>query len=63
MEAATAILGKEEIAKRHARWLSRAESEPDKFDRVLAEVRTMVIEKRIIKTPGAAAEDLWKRWK
>ena len=39
----------------------RFREDPEKAQRVLAEVRSMVKERRITTHPGAAAFDLWKR--
>ena len=63
MQNAKDVLGPEELKSRHRRWLMRAEGEPDKFDRVIAEVSVLKKEGRVTKSPGAAAEDLWKRFK
>ena len=42
-------------------WRQRYRESPDKARRVLADVRSMVKEGTIRKTPGAAGADLWKR--
>ena len=42
-------------------WRKRFRESPDKARRVLAEIRSMVREGRILSNPGAAAMDLWKR--
>jgi hypothetical protein len=42
-------------------WRLRFREDPDKAQRVLAEVRSMVKERRVTTNPGAAAFDLWKR--
>jgi len=55
------VLGKEEMSKRHKRWLQRAEKHPDKLERVIADVRVQMLE-REIRNPGAYAEDLWRRF-
>lgn len=57
------ILGEEEFKKNHKRWYERIEENPARLESVLAEVRVMKLEERIIKSPACAAEDLWKRFK
>ena len=42
-------------------WRNRFRKCPDKARRVLAEIKSMILEKRIRTTPGRAAIDLWKR--
>ncbi len=42
-------------------WRNRYRQDPDKATRVLADVAAMVKEHRIKRSPGAAAQDLWKR--
>ena len=42
-------------------WRNRFREHPDKARRVLAEIRVMIKEGTIRKTPGAAAMDLWNR--
>jgi hypothetical protein len=61
MQDAREVLGADEMKRCHKRWLGRAENEPDKLRRVLADVRENKRE-REIKKPGAYAEDLWKRF-
>lgn len=55
------VLGADEMKRCHKRWLGRAESEPDRFRRVLADVRE-TSRRQSLENPGAYAEDLWKRW-
>jgi len=43
-------------------WRNRFREAPSKATRVLAEVRGMLREGRIRRSPGAAALDLWKRF-
>ena len=57
------VLGEDEIKRQHKRWTERAMHEAGRLERVLAEVRVMVLEKKIKTTPARAAEDLWKRFK
>jgi hypothetical protein len=42
-------------------WRKAFRSSPDKAGRVLAEINSMIRERRILKSPGRAAADLWKR--
>ena len=57
------LFGDAEMQKHHKRWLNRAETEPDKLERVLADVRSRCIEGvEFKKNPAAYAEDLWKRF-
>jgi hypothetical protein len=42
-------------------WRTRYREAPDKARRLLAEIRSMIQERRIRKNPGATAADLWKR--
>ena len=42
-------------------WRNRFRESPDKARRVLAEIHSMVKERRIQTNPGAAATDLWSR--
>ena len=55
------VLGEKEMKVRHKRWLKRAESEPDKFQRVIADVKVQKRERQL-QNAGAYAEDLWKRF-
>ena len=50
-----------ELANWGGWWTNRFRENPDKARRVLAEVASMVRERRITSNPGAAAFDLWKR--
>ena len=43
-------------------WRLRFREDPGKARRVLAEVRSMITEKRIRRNVGAAAKDLWERF-
>jgi hypothetical protein len=56
------VFGELEMASWHSRWLKRAETNPDKLSRVLAEVSYMSRKNQIKTTPAQVAEDLWKRW-
>ena len=42
-------------------WRNRFREKPDKARRVLAEIKSMVKEHRILTDPGSAATDLWSR--
>ncbi len=42
-------------------WRNRFRENADKARRVLADIRTMITEARIKRSPGAAASDLWAR--
>ncbi|MCX6923915.1 MAG: hypothetical protein NT154_12015 [Verrucomicrobia bacterium] len=42
-------------------WRNRFRENPAKARKVLAEIASMIREKRILMNPGAAASDLWKR--
>ena len=42
-------------------WRNRYREDPEKARRVLAEVRSMIRERRIHTNPGAAGKDLWSR--
>jgi hypothetical protein len=44
------------------RWRERAETEPDKLNRVLAETNRADKAREIKTTPAKYAEDLWKRF-
>ena len=43
-------------------WRLRYRENSDKAWRVLAEVRSMIKEKRVLRNAGAAAKDLWERF-
>ena len=43
-------------------WRNRYREDAGKAKRVLAEVRSMLREGKIRRNPGAAAQDLWKRF-
>jgi hypothetical protein len=53
--------GEEELANWGGWWVNRLAQSPDKCRRVLAEIRAMIREGKILTSPGAAAVDLWKR--
>ena len=59
------VMGKAEMEKNGAGWRSYYRQNPDKCDRVIAEVESVMTERpaTIRKTVGAFAMDLWKRWK
>lgn len=54
------VLGNDEAMKSH--WIARARQQPRLLERVLAEVKMLKQERRITKSPAAAANDLWQRW-
>lgn len=57
------VLGKDEMARCGSRWRKRSEQNPEKLERVLNELKTMQKEGTTdVRNPGAAAEDLWKRF-
>jgi hypothetical protein len=65
MEDCLDVLGTDEmgVPHRHKSWLARAEKEPDKLRRVLAEIERKKKEgEPFTKSAGACAEDLWKRF-
>jgi uncharacterized protein YdaU (DUF1376 family) len=45
------------------KWINRIKSEPSKARRVVAEVESAIVEKRIKTTPAQYAEDCWKKFK
>ena len=45
-----------------SRWRARIRSEPEKLEGVLADVRLQRKEGKVIRNPGAYAEDLWNRF-
>jgi hypothetical protein len=55
------VLGKCEMAHCGSRWRARAKNEPLKLERVLADVRAQRKEGKVIRNPGAYAEDLWRK--
>ncbi len=61
MAAFTPDTARTELANWGGWWRKRFRESPDKARRVLADIRSMVRERRITKNPGAAAADLWKR--
>ncbi len=50
-----------ELANWGGWWRKRFREAPDKVRRIVAEIRSLVRERRITQSPGAAAIDLWKR--
>jgi hypothetical protein len=52
----------DELANWGGWWRNRFREAPDKARRVLAEVRSMIRERKIKTKPGATAVDLWKRF-
>ncbi len=62
MEQVREVLGQKEWKLNHSRWLNRAETEPDKLRRVIADTRDKAKEDGI-DNPGAWAEAQWKRFK
>jgi hypothetical protein len=56
------LLGKDEMVRCGSRWRERAVSNPTKLEKILAEVKVMLGERKIRTTTAKAAEDLWKRW-
>lgn len=56
------VLGKDEMVTRGSRWRKRIAENPEKTERVIADVRAMHKEGMHIRNPGAYAEDLWKRF-
>lgn len=61
--AACVFKGTDELRLNHRRWLERATEEPDKFERVIAEVESHKGQgKSFTKSPGAMAEQLWKEF-
>lgn len=64
MERCRWVLGLAEMNKCHRRWLQRATKEPDKLDRVLADMERHVKDGgEFTKSSGARAETLWKDFK
>jgi hypothetical protein len=59
LETAHEVLGANEMKRCHKRWLGRAENEPDKLRRVLADVRETK-RRQSLENPGAYAEKLWR---
>jgi hypothetical protein len=42
-------------------WRTKFRESPDKAWRVIGEIKSMILEKKIRKNPGSAAVDLWSR--
>ena len=61
LEALHPDIAESELTNWGGWWRNRYREDPDKTRRVLAEVAGMSRERRILKNPGAAALDLWKR--
>ena len=68
MEDVVAVLSKwfpdgarGELANWGGWWRNRHRESPDKARRVLGEIKSMILERRIRSCPGRAATDLWKR--
>ena len=62
MESCREVLGKREMELRHKRWIERAEQQPDKLQRVLADTRNKISEDGL-DNPAAWAEKMWKEFK
>jgi hypothetical protein len=62
MEDVRVILGPDEMRRCHVRWLQRAEVEPGKLRRVLADTTQAVKEGGIKTTPAKYAEFRWKEF-
>jgi hypothetical protein len=62
MQDTREVLGTDEMRRCHKRWLKRAETEPEKLRRVLAETKRAARAGEIKTTPAKYAEDLWKRF-
>jgi hypothetical protein len=58
MQMAAEVLGPKEMGLNHQRWLKRAQSEPGKLRRVLADTR-MKIREEGLDNPAAWAETMW----
>ena len=55
------LMGKE-LANWGGWWRNRYREDAGKAERVLAEIGSMIREGRVLRNPGAAAMDLWKRF-
>ncbi len=62
MELCGEVLGKREMELHHKRWIERAEQQPDKLQRVLADTRNKASEDGL-DNPAAWAEKMWKEFK
>lgn len=62
MELCREVLGKNEIEVQHKRWIKRAEQQPEKLRRVLADTRNKASEDGL-DNPAAWAEKMWKEFK
>ena len=62
MENCHEVLGPKEMKFQHTRWLRRAQTEPDKLRRVLADTRLKAREDHL-DNPAAWAETQWKHFK
>jgi hypothetical protein len=56
------ILGADEMKRCHKHWLGRAETEPDRLRRVLADTARAAKDKEIKTTPAKYAEHRWKEF-
>jgi hypothetical protein len=62
LEALGMITGPKEMANWGGRWRNRYREDSDKAMRVLAELKSMHKEGRIVRNAGACADDLWRRF-
>ena len=62
MDDARKILGPDEMRRCHKRWLKRAETQPDKLRRVLADTAQATKDSEIKTTPAKYAEHRWKEF-
>jgi hypothetical protein len=62
MQDAREILGPDEMGRCHQRWLKRAETEPDKLRRVLADTAQAIKDGEVKTTPAKYAENRWKEF-
>ena len=56
------LLGKDEMVTCGARWRRRIKDNPEKMERVLADLKVQQREGKHVRNPGAYSEDLWKRF-
>jgi hypothetical protein len=59
--AASPQIAQQELANWGGWWRNRFRENAPKAARVLAEIRGMILERRVHTNPGAAASDLWRR--
>jgi hypothetical protein len=57
------VLGCSEMESWGPRWRKRARQQPDRIARVLDQIHSELAEGKIVKSRGAYAEDLWKRFR